>query len=134
MNTKKGFWFVITLFVITILTGGNGYATSKSTAPGGDEYLAFCEEMPSIVGGMPALAKNVSYPSIAKQTRIEGKVYLLAFINERGGVDDVKVVKGIGGGCDEAAINAVKKCKFNPGKHKGSNCKVKLSLAINFKL
>jgi protein TonB len=134
MNTKKGFLLVIILFIIASLSGVNNYAASKYLLPGGDEYLAFCEEMPSIIGGMPALAKYVSYPSVAKQTRIEGKVYLLAFINEKGGVDDVKVVKGIGGGCDEAAINAVKKCKFNPGKHKGSNCKVKLSLAINFKL
>jgi len=134
MEMKKGFWLAITFIVIVFISSGQSFAKNNYLTPGGEEYLAFCEDMPSIIGGMSALAKNVSYPSIAKQAKLEGKVYLLAFINERGSVDDVKVVKGIGGGCDEAAINAVKKCKFNPGKNKGANCKVKLSLTINFKL
>ena len=35
---------------------------------------------------------------------------------EKGQVDDVKVIKGLGGGCDEAAVRAVKESKFTPGK------------------
>ena len=53
---------------------------------------------------------------------------------ENGDVDDVKVVKGIGGGCDEATIEAVKKTKFTPGKLGGKPAKVKMSLQIQFKL
>lgn len=101
---------------------------------GDEEYLAFAEEMPSPIGGLEALMKNVTYPSFAKKAGVEGKVYLLAYINENGSVDDVKVIKGIGAGCDEAAIDAIKKSKFNPGKNKGAPVKVKLSLTINFKL
>lgn len=104
--------------------------------PGPDDaaYLPFAEVMPSPVGGLEALYKKIKYPNIAKQTGLEGKVYILLYINETGGVDDVKVVKSLGGGCDEAAISAAKQTKFSPGKNKGSAVKVKLSLSVNFKL
>ncbi|MGE5499489.1 MAG: energy transducer TonB, partial [Syntrophothermus sp.] len=99
-----------------------------------DPYLAFAEVMPEPVGGLPAIYKKITYPAIAKSAGLEGKVYVLIFVNESGSVDNVKVIKGIGGGCDEAAIDAVKSIKYTPGKNQGVPVKVKLSLAINFKL
>ncbi len=42
--------------------------------------------MPEPVGGLEALYKKISYPEIAKRTNVEGRVYLLAYINENGGV------------------------------------------------
>ncbi len=124
------------IFIITISIFPNHQPEReiKANTTGDEEYLAFAETMPTPVGGMEALMKLISYPSIAKKAGVQGKVFLLAYINENGGVDDVKVVKGIGAGCDEAAIDAVKKSKFNPGKNKGLPVKVKLSLTINFKL
>ncbi|MFA8342553.1 MAG: energy transducer TonB [Rhodothermaceae bacterium] len=99
------------------------------------KYLAFAEVMPKPIGGIEAVYKNItSYPRAAKDAGIEGKVYVLAFINEKGTVDKVKVVKGLGGGCDEAAIKAVRKTKFTPAKSKGKAVKVKTSLAIVFKI
>ena len=97
-------------------------------------YLAFADEMPTPVGGLPAIYSLIEYPEMAKRAGVEGKVYVLAFINEDGGVDDVKIIKGIGAGCDEATIEAVKKSKFTPGKSAGKISKVKLSLQIQFKL
>jgi len=98
------------------------------------EYLAFADEMPQPVGGMPAIYALITYPTIAIRAGIEGKVYVLAFINEEGGVDEVKIVKGLGAGCDEAAIKAVKQTKFMPGKSAGKLAKIKMSLQIQFKL
>jgi protein TonB len=90
--------------------------------------------MPEPVGGLPAIYQLIKYPEVAKRAGLEGKVYVLAFINENGDVDDVKVVKGIGGGCDEATVQAVKQTKFTPGKMAGAPAKVKMSLQIQFKL
>jgi protein TonB len=118
------------LFIVRSLS----FAKSEIPYPGDEDYLAFAEEMPSPIGGMPAIIKLISYPTVAKNANIEGKVYVLAYINEKGSVDDVKVLKGIGGGCDEAAIDAVKKSKFIPGKNSGVSVKVKLSLTITFKI
>jgi len=83
---------------------------------------------------MEGLYKNISYPDVAKKAGVSGKVYLLAFINERGDVDNVKVIKGIGGGCDEAAVKGVRSTKFNPAKNKGEAIKAKLSIPITFQL
>ena len=105
-----------------------------SSVPGDEDYTVAAEEFPAPVGGMAGICKNIVYPAMAMQTHTEGKVYLLAYINENGGVDDVKLVKGIGAGCDEAAINAVKKTKFSPGKVKGVNVKTKLTLPLTFKM
>lgn len=99
-----------------------------------DPYLAVADVMPEPVGGLEALYKKISYPEIAKRTNVEGRVYLLAYINENGGVDKVDVIRGIGGGCDEAAVKAVKDQKFTPGKSNGTNVKVKLSIPVIFKL
>jgi len=102
--------------------------------PGDEEYTVAADEFPSPIGGMAAIGKYIVYPAMAVQNRTEGKVYLLAYINENGNVDDVKLVKGIGAGCDEVAITAVKKTKFTPGKVKGVSVKTKLTLPISFKL
>lgn len=99
------------------------------------KYLAFAEVMPKPIGGIESIYKNIiSYPKVAKNAGIEGKVYVLAFINEKGTVDKVKIVKGLGGGCDEAAIRAVSQTQFTPAKSKGEAVKVKTSLAIVFKI
>ena len=97
-------------------------------------YLAFADVMPEVKGGLPSLYKKIKYPEIAKKAGISGKVYVMAFIDESGSVKDVKVIKGIGGGCDEAAVNAIKSAEFVPGSNKGKPVKVKMSLPINFQL
>lgn len=140
VNTIK----ILQLVLIAVLLDAAGQPSFASTAEiynfpvsisgQEDPYLAFAEVMPEPVGGLPAIYKKIVYPSIAKSAGLEGKVYLLIFVNEHGGVDDVKVVKGIGGGCEEAAIQAVKSTKYNPGKNNGVPVKVKLSLPITFKL
>ena len=117
-------------FLAVLLFAGMSFCSF----PGDEDYTVAAEEMPSPIGGMGGIIKYIVYPELAQRTRTEGKVYVLVYINERGGVDDVKLVKGIGGGCDEAAINAVKKAKFTPGKVKGVDVKTKMTLPIQFKL
>lgn len=102
--------------------------------PGDEAYAIAVEKAAAPIGGLEAIVKKITYPEMAIKTRTEGKVYVLAFINENGDVDDVKVVKGIGAGCDEETIKAVKKTKFTPGVDKGVNVKTKLALAIQFKI
>jgi protein TonB len=99
-----------------------------------DPYKPFAQVMPEPSGGLANVYKTIAYPDIARKSGIEGKVYLLVYVNEKGSVDDVKVVKGIGAGCDEAAINAFKKANFSPGEDNGIPIKVKLTIPVTFKL
>lgn len=81
------------------------------------------------------LGKNLKYPPMAKDAGIQGIVYVNFVINEKGGIDDVKILRGIGGGCDEAAVEVVKRLpKFNPGKQRGKAVKVSYNLPVRFVL
>lgn len=100
----------------------------------GDDYFVNVDEMPLPVGGIKAIQEKIIYPDQAKNEGIEGKVFVTAFINEKGTVDHVKLLKGIGYGCDKAAINAVTNTKFTPGKLSGKPVKVQVSIPILFKL
>lgn len=98
------------------------------------DYFIQVECMPTIIGGVEALKQRIVYPDEAKKARIEGKVYMTIFIDEIGNVTHTELVKGIGGGCDEAAIDAIKKVKFEPGRHKGKAVKVQVTIPVLFKL
>ena len=92
------------------------------------------ERQPEINGGYAAFAKNLVYPKLAREVGITGKVVLGFVVNEKGKPIDIKVLRGIGGGCDEAAIEALKKITFSPGIQRGRPVKVRFVLPVNFKL
>ncbi|MGB5892863.1 MAG: energy transducer TonB [Ignavibacteriaceae bacterium] len=97
-------------------------------------YFVAVEEMPGPIGGIKAIQEKIVYPEIAKRAGVEGKVYVLAFVNEQGEVTKAQIIKGIGAGCDEAALDAVLRTKFTPGKQRGKPVKVQVSIPIIFKL
>ena len=97
-------------------------------------YFVAVEEMPEPIGGIKGIQEKIVYPEIAKRAGVEGKVYVLAFVDESGTVTKAQVLKGIGAGCDEAALDAVQKTRFKPGKQRGKPVKVQVSIPIIFKL
>lgn len=98
------------------------------------EIFVIVEQMPDLIGGLGELQKKIKYPEIAKKAGVEGRVIVQFVVNEQGLVEDPVVVRGIGAGCDEEAIRAVQSARFTPGKQRGKNVKVKMSLPITFKL
>ena len=101
-----------------------------------EEVLPFrvVENMPEIIGGLAALQSKVSYPEIAVKAGIEGKVILETIIGKDGNPEEIKVLKGIGAGCDESAIKAVMNTKFKPGTQRGKPVRVILVIPISFTL
>ena len=55
-------------------------------------------------------------------------------INESGGVDAVKVVRSVGHGLDEAAMDAVKQWKFVPTDKNGNPIAVQTIVEVSFRL
>jgi periplasmic protein TonB len=96
-------------------------------------YFVAVEEMPQPIGGLQGIQHRIAYPEIAKRAGIEGKVFVRAFVDETGSVTSAEIVKGIGGGCDEAAMDAILKTKFTPGKQRGKPIKVQVTIPIVFK-
>ncbi|HEY4611519.1 MAG TPA: energy transducer TonB [Bacteroidota bacterium] len=99
-----------------------------------EEFFVAVEEMPTLVGGITGLMKNVVYPELAVRAGVQGRVTVLAFVNEEGDVVKAQVLKGIGVGCDEAALSAIKKAKFVPGKQRGKPVKTRISIPVEFRL
>lgn len=135
MKKLKAREIIFSIFIMGIITSQLIIPETKILEkPQEDPYAAFAEVMPSPVGGLEAVVRKIVYPEIAKKAGLAGKLYLLIYVDEKGKVNDVKVIKGLGGGCDEAAIKAVRDSKFSPGKNSDVPVKVKLSLPITFKM
>ena len=98
------------------------------------EIFVIVEQMPELIGGLGSIQSKINYPEIAKKAGVEGRVIVQFVVDESGSVVDPQVVRGIGAGCDEEAIRAVRQAKFTPGKQRGKPVKVKMSLPITFKL
>lgn len=81
---------------------------------------------------------NLTYPAIARENGITGNVVLSFIINKEGTIDQIKLLRDIGGGCGDAAIKTIEKMqqeiKFNPGRQGHQNVNVQYSLPIRFKL
>lgn len=104
--------------------------------PGGPDEIWFeaVEAPPEPVGGYGAIVKNLRYPDLARRVGIEGTVVVLAFVDQRGRVTRTEVLKGIGFGCDEAAVLAVEKTQFSPGLQRDKPVNVKLKIPVRFRL
>lgn len=124
--------------------GGNGLPGTGETGPGPErrkteETFVSVEQMPEYPGGQEALMafirKNLRYPKEAIDLEIQGKVYISFIVNARGKIEDAKVIRGIGGGCNEEALRVVNAMpKWKPGKQNGQEVKVYYTLPISFKL
>src|SRR5690625_7229411 len=60
--------------------------------------------MPELIGGLSSLQERIQYPESAKQAGKEGRVYVQFIVNEEGEVENPRIMRGIGGGADEAAL------------------------------
>jgi periplasmic protein TonB len=131
MKIKQVLSYVYTLLLIVFLSS---IAFSQNAPSEDEQYLAFATTMPELEGGLPELVKKIKYPAIAKQTNLEGKVFAMAYVDEKGQVDKVKIIKGLGGGCDEEVIRVLTNSKFKPGQHEGKPVKVKTTISVTFKV
>lgn len=105
-----------------------------TTEDSNSTVFVIVQRMPKLIGGIAKLQSKVRYPKLAKEAGIEGKVYVKFIINEKGQVVNPRIIRGIGGGCDDAALKAVKTAKFTPGLQRGKPVKVWYTIPIVFKL
>jgi len=103
-----------------------------------DEIFTIVEESASFPGGLAAwgkfLKKQLKYPRQAQRMGIEGRVFIQFIVERDGSLTDIKVVKGIGAGCDEEAVRVLKNSpKWKPGKQRGKPVRQKYIQNIMFK-
>lgn len=101
------------------------------------EIFTIVEDMPSFPGGEEKLyeylGKNLKFPPMAKDAGIQGIVFVTFVVKEDGSIDGVRVLRGIGGGCDEEAVRVIKNMpKWKPGKQRGKSVRVQYNMPIRF--
>jgi len=104
-----------------------------------DKVFVVVEDQPEFPGGEKArmryLRNNIEYPQLARESGIEGTVYVTFVVEKDGSITDVRVLRGIGGGCDKEAIRVVKEMpKWKPGKQRGKPVRVQFNMPIRFTL
>ncbi len=75
-----------------------------------------------------------TYSEEARKAKYQGVVVLSAIVRKDGTIEIVKVVRGLGLGLDENAIQALKQWKFRPGMRNGVAVDVALNIEVNFSL
>jgi periplasmic protein TonB len=96
-------------------------------------------------GGAYKIGGGVSAPSIlfkvepeyseeARKAKFQGTVVLFVVVDEHGNPRDIRVIRPLGLGLDQKAVEAVEKWKFNPGKKDGKPVPVQAQIEVNFRL
>ena len=134
MKTKLVVSFFLLMFFSLVLE-----SEAQVTMSNVDGVYQTVPEMPVPPGGMEGWTKyfqeNLKYPEAAKENGIEGMVALSFIVRADGSVDDIAILRGIGGGCDEEALRIVKESgTWTPGKLDGKAVAVQMRLPIQFKL
>jgi TonB family protein len=84
----------------------------------------------------PQLLREVKplYTDEARKRSLEGDVVLEIVVRRDGSVSDLRVVRPLGAGLDERALEAVRQWRFSPAKRRGAALDVVVEVSVEFKL
>ncbi len=104
-----------------------------------DVIFTVVEDQPEFPGGEEArqrfLENNLRYPTMAREAGIQGTVFVTFVVETDGSVTDVRVLRGIGGGCDQEAVRVVEMMpRWEPGRQRGQPVRVQFNMPIRFRL
>src|SRR5580658_8418750 len=109
---------------------GGGFGPGSGGGVGGGAFR--------VGGGVsaPVLLSKVEpeYSEEARKAKYQGTVLLYIEVDPSGRAENVRVVRSLGLGLDEKAIEAVKKWKFKPGYKNGQPVTVQATIEVNFRL
>jgi protein TonB len=102
-----------------VATGGSrrgvvgGAVGGTGSGPAGPAAELSIKKMPEV--DTDACGRSINYPPEAERAGIEGKVRLRVALDARGQVTSARVLRGIGYGLDQAAVEALThRCRFTP--------------------
>jgi protein TonB len=101
-----------------------------------NKVFDIAEQMPSFKGNVNQwLASNLSYPAVAAENGVQGRVIVQFVVEKDGSVSNVQVVRSVDPALDREAVRVVKSMpKWNPGMNNGQPARVKYTLPVTFKL
>lgn len=111
-------------FLICCLSISAGFAQDNN-----DSFMVV-EKMPELKGSIDSLSKEVQYTQEAYDEEIEGRIVVQFIVDEKGEVEDPEIIRGLGHGLDQQALEVIKQAKFDPGKHRGEAVRIQISIPL----
>ncbi|NBB88931.1 MAG: TonB family protein [Bacteroidetes bacterium] len=134
-QTQEGTADIFQDYVIPVVE--NEPEPEPEPEPKEEEVYTYVQSWPEFPGGNTAMFKfigeNLKYPASASDAGIHGTVFVQFVVSKDGNIKDVEVLRGIGGGCDEAAMNVIKKMPaWKPGHQNDVAVAVRYNIPIRF--
>lgn len=128
----------LTLLVVVLGLSSRAFAQSgardKPSPPPTSRPFEVVDQIPELIGGLEGLQDRLEYPASCLSAGIEGRVFVQFLVSKEGRQSEVRVVRGIGGGCDETAVRAVELSHLIPGHDDEKVVRVRMSLPVSFQL
>jgi len=109
---------------------GGGFGPGSGGGTGGGAYR--------IGGGVsaPGVLYRVEpeYSEEARKAKFQGTVVIALVVDEKGNPREMRVIRPLGLGLDQKAIEAVEKWRFRPGMKDGKPVPVQATIEVNFRL
>jgi protein TonB len=96
--------------------------------------VIFADHPARTTAPVPIHSVSPEYTQEASEAKLQGSVLLSAVVGVDGIPADIKVVKGLGMGLDEKAVECLSKWRFKPGTHDAQPTTVRVQVQINFRL
>ncbi len=104
----------------------------------GEEIFVIVEETPRLLpneaDAMRAMQERLIYPPLARFRRVEGRVIVEFVVEKDADISRVRVVRGIGSGCDQEAARLIRGLRFRSGRQRGKAVNVQMTLPVTFSL
>ncbi len=117
---------------------GTGVGPGKGGGFGPGEGGGYGDGVYSVGGGVsapiPIYKPEPAYSEEARKAKYQGVVVLWIVVDAQGNVTDARVVRNLGLGLDEKAVEAVRTWKFKPAIRNGSPVPVRASVEVTFRL
>lgn len=110
--------------------GGPG----NSPSGGGDCVSGLCEPGGDVSEPIPIYEPNPEYSDAARRAKFQGTVIVAVIIGTDGHVHDPKVIRRVGLGLDQKAVQAVTLWRFRPAMKNGRPVRVLADIEVNFRL
>ena len=111
----------------------------KQKAGDDEEVFMVVEQMPEYPGGMAEclkyIARNIKYPTLAQEAKIEGRVIVRFVVGTDGYTSDFEILHSVCPALDAEAIRVLAQMpKWKPGMQRGKAVRVKYTIPVTFRL
>ena len=135
---------IILLLIILLGFFGSAFAQDTLTSEpqtadfGGERILLAAEQMPEPKKGYKLFYKYVSEqiktPQKAIDKKVNGYVFVSFVVSETGKIYNVKILRGIGEGCNEEVLRVFETLPdWKPARNKNKRVKVRMTFTVIFR-